>query len=89
MSEHPTAPRPDDAAKVDAQDAGTPTVDAERYDPEHARSEEAAETPPQDDAERMESALREGGPIPVGSDERAARSQREQSTEPGPGTSLT
>ena len=37
--------------------------DAERRDPEHASAERAGETPPQPDAERLESALREAGPL--------------------------
>lgn len=59
-------------------------IDAERVDPEHAKSELAPETPPQSDAEEMESALREGGPLKTdepGSDEPPA-------VEDGPGTSL-
>ena len=74
-----------------AQDQRRPAdgpVDAEAVDPEHARSELAAETPPHPDAEEMESALRERGPL-VADDERARQAQWAQPTEPGPGTSLT
>lgn len=62
--------------------------DAQRLDPQHARSEQAAETPAQPDAEAMESALREGGFLGSESAEDERR-RREQSTEDGPGTSLT
>ena len=62
-------------------------VDAEQVDPEHASSERAGETPPHPDAEEMESALREGGPLLDDSEVEEAR--RQQATEPGPGTSLT
>ena len=61
-------------------------IDAEQVDPEHASSERAAETPPQEDAERMESALREGGPL--GSRE-ADSAEPPPFAEDGPGTSLT
>jgi hypothetical protein len=62
------------------------TLDAEDVDPEHARSELAGETPPHPDAEKMESALREGGPL---AGDPYAEARRVQPTEPGPGTSLT
>lgn len=62
-------------------------VDAEQYDPEHASSERAAETPAQADAEQMESALRERGPLAP--DDPYAVQRRVQETELGPGTSLT
>lgn len=62
-------------------------VDAEQYDPEHASSERAAETPPQPDAEQMEQALRERGPL--GPADPYARQRLQQPTEDGPGTSLT
>jgi hypothetical protein len=62
-------------------------VDAEQVDPEHASSERAGETPPHDDAEQLESALREGGPLGPADD--AAEQRRQQPTEEGPGTSLT
>lgn len=62
-------------------------VDAQAYDPEHARSELAGETPPQADAEAMESALRERG-RPLAGDP-YARARRVAPTEEGPGTSLT
>ncbi len=42
---------------------GSAPIDAEKVDPEHASSERAAETPPHADSERMEAALREGGPL--------------------------
>lgn len=70
------------------QPLDTQPVDAERVDPEHARSERAAESPPQDDAEEMEWALREGGPL-IPDDPEDEESRREAPTEPGPGTSLT
>lgn len=68
--------------------ADTPEVDAERVDPEHASADLAGDTPPHADAEEMESALREGGPL-VEEDEGAVTTRREASTEDGPGTSLT
>jgi hypothetical protein len=61
-------------------------VDAQQVDPEHARSELAAETPPHADAEEMEAALRVGGPL---ASENNEEQRRAQPTEPGPGTSLT
>ena len=61
-------------------------VDAQQVDPDHARSELAGETPPHPDAEQMESALREGGPL---ASEDLTEQRRRQPTEPGPGTSLT
>lgn len=64
-----------------------PVVDAEAYDPQHARSELAAETPPQPDAEDMEAAMRERG-RPLVTDPYAGR-RRAAATEDGPGTSLT
>lgn len=68
--------------------SGQEPIDAEQVDPEHAKSELAGETPPHPDAEEMESALRQGGPLWKESEaEQAAR--RKQPTEPGPGTSLT
>ncbi len=60
-------------------------IDAEAVDPEHARSERAAETPPQEDAERMEAALREGGPLRPIDD---APDGEPPLAEDGPGTSL-
>ena len=45
-------------------------LEAQQLNPEQATSERAAETPPHADAERLESALREGGPLPdAGADE--------------------
>lgn len=67
--------------------AGTTPEQAERLDPEHARSEVAAETPPHADAEEMESALREHGPL-VTDDQDEAAARREAPTEDGPGVSL-
>lgn len=61
-------------------------VDAQQVDPQHARSELAGETPPHPDAEKMEAALRAGGPL--ASDDSEQR-RRAQPTEDGPGTSLT
>lgn len=57
--------------------------EAQRIAPDRARSEEAAETPPHADAERLESALREGGPLP----DAPARDDRTAPLDPG-GTSL-
>jgi hypothetical protein len=56
-------------------------VDPEQVDPEHASSERAGETPPQPDAERMEAALREGGPLP---DEPVAGERRHLAVQPPP-----
>jgi hypothetical protein len=65
----------------------TPTLhNADETDP-RADSLRAAETPAQPDAEQMESALREHGPLVT--DEDHQRAVREQPTEDGPGTSLT
>ena len=63
-------------------------VDPQQYHPEHARSERAAETPPHEDAEEMEAAMRERG-APLASAEPSEDERRQQPTEPGPGTSLT
>lgn len=52
-------------------------------------AETAAETPPHEDAERMEAALRIGGPLAPLEDEQTATARRERPTEDGPGTSLT
>jgi hypothetical protein len=53
-------------------DAGEPRrvtpLEAQRLDPKRATSELAGETPPHEDAERLESALRETGPLPEGDD---------------------
>jgi len=64
----------------------TEPVNAEDRDPEHASAERAGETPPHEDAEQLESALREGGTL--GPADEFAAQRRERSTEPGPGTSL-
>jgi hypothetical protein len=61
-------------------------LEAQRLDPERATSERAGETPPHQDAERLESALREGGPLADGEDARRAAA-REAPLDPG-GTSL-
>ncbi len=58
-------------------------IDAEQVDPEHASSERAAETPPHEDAERMEAALRLGGPLV-----KDEPSSDPPFAEDGPGTSL-
>jgi hypothetical protein len=60
--------------------------EAERLDPERASAERAGETPPHADAEQMESALREGGPLAPA--DRYERQRREAASDPG-GTSLT
>jgi hypothetical protein len=65
-------------------------VDAQQVDPQHARSENAGETPPHADAEEMESALRDRGEALVtDADDELAQARRRQPTEDGPGTSLT
>jgi hypothetical protein len=56
-------------------------------DPAARGSETAAETPAQDDAEELESALREGAGFLRIADENAVKRAR-QPTEDGPGTSL-
>lgn len=61
--------------------------EVERLHPE-ARTDRAAETPAQPDAEQLESALREGGPL-VHDDPEVIQARRELPTEDGPGTSLT
>ena len=56
-------------------------------DPAARGSETAAETPPHEDAEKLESALREGaGFLRIADDHSVARAK--QPTEDGPGTSL-
>jgi hypothetical protein len=58
-----------------------------RVDPASRGSETAAETPPQEDAEALESALREGaGFLRIADEHSVARAK--QPTEDGPGTSL-
>ncbi|NHC13770.1 hypothetical protein [Motilibacter deserti] len=52
-----------------------------------ADSDAAAKPPAQPDAEQMESALREGGPL-VRDDPAREQARRAQPTEDGPGTSL-
>jgi hypothetical protein len=61
-------------------------LEAQQLNPERATSELAGETPPHEDAERLESALREGGPLPDGEGARRAAA-REAPLDPG-GTSL-
>lgn len=61
-----------------------PTI--EQLDP-RADSLQAGETPAQDDAEQLESALREGGPL-VHDDPVEAQAAKVAPTEDGPGTSL-
>ena len=56
-------------------------------DPAARGSESAAEPPPQDDAERLESALRDGAGFLRIADEHSVARAREE-TEEGPGTSL-
>lgn len=63
----------------------TPENAPDRTNPQ-ADSLRAAETPPQPDAEKMEAALRERGPLV--SDRERQQALREQPTEDGPGTSL-
>ena len=58
-----------------------------RIDPAVRGSETAAETPAQDDAEELESALREGAGFLRIADENAVK-RAQQPTEDGPGTSL-
>ena len=78
----------DSAAAARLDDVEDPDFDdPEVRDPEHASAERAGETPPHADAERMEAALRIGGPL-VPDDEAEAQLRREQPTEDGPGTSL-
>ena len=56
-------------------------------DPAARGSEKAAKPPPQEDAEQLEAALREGGGFLRPADEYAVE-RRRQPTEDGPGTSL-
>ena len=72
-----TATPHDDLTPSTVPDAENPQADSLR----------AAETPPHPDAEAMESALREGGPLVT--DEEHEQAVRAQPTEDGPGTSLT
>ena len=58
-------------------------LEAQQIDPERATSELAGETPPHGDAERLEAALREGGPLP----DAGSEPDREAPLDPG-GTSL-
>ncbi|NHC46226.1 hypothetical protein [Motilibacter aurantiacus] len=64
----------------------TPADDAVRD--RLADSDLAAKPPAMPDAERLESALREGGPL-VHDDPEREQARRAQPTEDGPGTSLT
>lgn len=73
--------------RQDADSRDPEPIDPERIDPQRASSERAAQTPPHEDAERMESALRVGGPL-VRDDPDEAQRERERPSEPGPGTSL-
>ena len=71
---------------VPGDTASVASAEAERLDPERASSERAAETPPHEDAEQMERALREGGPLAAA--DRYEQQRREAPTDAG-GTSLT
>ena len=68
--------------------APTSPEEAELTHPDEASAERAGETPPQEDAEQMEAALRRGGFLET-DDPAEAQARREQPTEDGPGTSLT
>ena len=74
-------------ARLAQKRAETPEVPAAAVgrDPQYS-SEHAADPPPQVDAERMEAALRERGPLPTGERRPAGRVP---DIEDGPGTSLT
>jgi hypothetical protein len=76
----------------DAANRGDNTVtplEAQRMDPEHATSELAPETPPQDDAEQLEDALREAGrPLVEDVDDPEQQAKREAPIDRG-GTSLS
>ncbi len=75
-----------DAARGD--EAVTP-LEAQRLDPEHATSELAPETPPQDDAEQLDGALREAGrPLVEDVDDPDQQARREAPIDRG-GTSLS
>jgi hypothetical protein len=76
-------PLPEDLADPDGD---LPAGKAEPAQAESAEADAAADTAARNDAERMESALRVGGPL-APADPYAA-SRREAPTEPGPGTSL-
>jgi hypothetical protein len=69
-------------------DRGVDRPDPPGYvDPASRGSDQAAEPPPQADAEQLESALREGaGFLRIADEQSVARSREE--TEDGPGTSL-
>jgi hypothetical protein len=88
MSERDELP---DASEVTLPEGGEGGVDRPAppgfHDPAERGSETAAETPPQEDAERLESALREGAGFLRIADPEAPR-RRAQETEEGPGTSL-
>ncbi len=76
-------PLPEDLADPEGN---LPADEAAPTRAEPAQADAAAETPARNDAERMESALRVGGPL-APADPYAA-SRREAPTELGPGTSL-
>jgi hypothetical protein len=64
-------------------------LEAQRLDPERATSELAPETPPQDDAEQLEDALREAGrPLVEDVDDPDAQAKRAAPIDRG-GTSLS
>ena len=69
------------------QGTGGPDRPAKTLDPSVRGSETAAEPLPQDNAEQLESALREGAGFLRIADEHAV-ARREAPTEDGPGTSL-
>jgi hypothetical protein len=75
-----TIPRGADTGGVDRPSHG-------ETDPASRGSETAAEPPPEDDAEELEAALREGAGFLRIADEHAVQRAR-QETEEGPGTSL-
>lgn len=82
------AERAQETTIQETQGTGGPDRPANgRMDPAVRGSETAAETPPQDNAEQLESALREGAGFLRIADEHAVARAR-QPTEDGPGTSL-
>jgi hypothetical protein len=80
-----------DAAEItlpEGRDGGVDRPDRPGYvDPASRGSQEAAEPPPEADAEQLESALREGAGFLRIADEHSVARAREE-TEDGPGTSL-
>jgi hypothetical protein len=82
------AERAQETTIQETQGTGGPDRPAHgRIDPAVRGSETAAETPPQDDAEALESALRDGaGFLRIADEHSVARAK--QPTEDGPGTSL-